>query len=169
MISNIEKQKQNADSVEDLLFHDGVALWTSDQESEYREFISEMKQKVENKSKSLNINYDKGSFDTLINYIEKQKNKFIENHSFMKQLSVADLLNLIKSCTAKQIACIRSAIQSVYSFANIDEFFSEDKTSLIELKEGVRSLINSGSIGDTIIRLQLTWLEENLGEYISRL
>lgn len=169
MLSNIEKQEQNADSVEHLLFHDGVALWTPDQENEYRKFISEMKQKVEDKSKSLNLNYDKNSFDKLINYIEKQKDKFIESHSFMKQLSVADLLDLIKSCTAEQIASIRSAIRSVYSFSNIDEFFSEDKNSLIELKEGVDSLINSGSIGDTIILLQLTWLEENLEEYISRL
>ena len=87
----------------------------------------------------------------------------------MKQLSVADLLDLIKSCTAEQIASIRSAIRSVYSFSNIDEFFSEDKNSLIELKEGVDSLINSGSIRDTIILLQLTWLEENLEEYISSL
>ena len=169
MLSNIEKQEQNADSVEHLLFHDGVALWTPDQENEYRKFISEMKQKVEDKSKSLNLNYDKNSFDKLINYIEKQKDKFIESHSFMKQLSVADLLDLIKSCTAEQIASIRSAIRSVYSFSNIDEFFSEDKNSLIELKEGVDSLINSGSIRDTIILLQLTWLEENLEEYISRL
>ena len=76
---------------------------------------------------------------------------------------------MLENSSSSQIEDIRGCFRSVYSFSNINEFFGEDKESLIDLKQKVETLLNTSTKLDKIQRLQLKYFVSNLEDYINRL
>lgn len=172
MKRNLQSGNYDGDKVNDRLsFHDSVSCWTSKQESEYKDFIAEMQTTVKNKRNSeLNFDYKIENIDAFIEDIVDNRNDYIDQHTFLKRMDISKLIEVIKQCSAQQIDDLRRAIGTIYSFSNINEYFMDDKPSLIQLKDSIEELLSAGEdAGDKIKRLQLSWFVNGLERILNKL
>lgn len=172
MKSNLATYDYDCEKVSDRLsFHDSFRCWTTEQEQEYKDFIAEMQSIVKTKSHSvLEFDYSVKDIDTFSEQIRGDRDKYISQRAFLKRIEVPKLLSVIEQCSSEQIDNLRRSIGSVYSFSNINEFFREDKPSLLQLKNGLETLLSSEkSIGDKIKRLQLSWFADGLDRILEKL
>lgn len=72
-------------------------------------------------------------------------------------------------CTSYQISKLRAIFLDIYRSVNAAEFLSEDKESLIFLRDGIVNLIESKIVKDKIKIQQLRWFEGNLNDIIKKL
>ena len=172
MKNNLATYDYDSEKVSDRLsFHDSASCWTTEQEQEYKEFIAEMQSIVKTKSHSvLAFDYSVKDIDTFSEHIRDNRNKYISQRAFLKRIEVTKLLSVIEQCSSKQIDNLRRSIGTVYSFSNINEFFMEDKASLLQLKDGLLMLLESENrIRDKVKRLQLSWFANNLERILEKL
>ena len=108
--------------------------------------------------------------DRFSEQILDNKDKYINQHAFLKRIDIGKFVDVIKLCSSEQINNLRISIGTVYSFSNINEFFMDDKLALVELKNGINKLLLSeNDICDKIKRLQLLWFSNNLSKILERL
>ena len=126
---------------------------------------------VKTKSHSiLAFDYSVGDMDKFSKQIRDNRDKYVSQRAFLKRIEVPKLLSAIEQCTSEQIDNLRRSIGTVYSFSNINEFFMEDKSSLLELRDGLATFLSSEkSIGDKIKRLQLSWFVDGLDRILEKL
>ena len=72
----------------------------------------------------------------------------------------------MEKATAEQVYEFRGAFLSVYNIANIRDFLPEDKEALIELRDKVQILLDGEKGYDKVVRLQYTWLINNINNVI---
>ena len=170
MQRNLQNEKYDGNKVSDRLsFHDRFKFWTVEQENEYNEFIGEMQSTVKTKRNSeLNFDYSIENIDSFIKDILENRDNYINQRTFLKRMDISKLVEVIKQCTSQQVDKLRRAIGTVYSFSNVNEFFVDDKPSLIELKKGIEELLLSEDAGDKIKRLQLSWIVSNLDDILKK-
>lgn len=172
MKSNLATYDYDSEKVSDRLsFHDSFRFWTTEQEQEYKDFIAEMQSIVKTKShSSIAFDYSVKDMNTFSKQIRDDKDKYISQRAFLKRIDVPKLLSAIEQCSSEQIDNLRRSIGTVYSFSNINEFFMEDKSSLLQLKDGLAALLSrKKSIGDKIKRLQLSWFVDSLDRILEKL
>jgi hypothetical protein len=168
MINNISKTDNK--SIDRIVIHSGISLETQDDENELNLFIEELNNKIKNKNNELKyFDYSIENLDYFCEYIRENKDSFIIERSFAKQLNNDKIINLIKQCTAEQMQKLRSVFHYVYSFSNIGEYYSNDKESLIDLQEKVNALLNKEKAFDKIQIKQLRYFYNNLKDFIERL
>ena len=138
---------------------------------EYKDFIAEMQSIVKTKSHSVvAFNYSVKDMDAFSKEIRDSKNKYLSQHAFLKKIEVPKLLSAIEQCSSEQIDNLRRSIGTVYSFSNISEFFLDDKSSILQLKEGLMTLLSDEqNIRDKVIKLQLSWFIDNLDNILQKL
>lgn len=152
---NLQNEIYDGDKVSDRLsFHDSFRFWTLEQENEYTEFINQMQATVKTKRNTeLKFDYNIENVDAFIKDIIENRDDYINQRTFLKRIDICKLINVIKQCSSQQLDKLRRAIGTVYSFSNINDFFMDDKPSLIELKDGLGALLESGEdVGDKIKR-----------------
>ena len=165
MKNNLATCEYDSEKVGDRLsFHDSFKCWTTEQDQEYRDFITEMQSIVKAKSHSVLVfDYTEKNIDAFSDQILNDRDKYISQHAFLKKIDIPKLISVIEQCSSEQIDNLRRAIGTVYSFSNINEFFMDDKASLQQLKDGLEELLSSEKrSGDKIKRLQLSWLLDSL-------
>ncbi len=172
MKNNLAAYDYDSEKVRDRLsFHDSFSCWTAEQEQEYENFIEEMQTIVKVKSHDiLAFDYSADNMDAFSEQIRDNRDKYISQRAFLKRIDVPKLLSAIEQCSSKQIDDLRRSFGTVYSFSNINEFFMEDKASLLQLKEGLLTLLESENrISDKVKRLQLSWFVNNLERVLEKL
>lgn len=172
MKNNLVTYDYDSEKVSDRLsFHDSFSFWTIEQEQEYKDFIAEMQSIVKERSHcTLAFEYSAEDMDRFSEQIREDKDKYISQHAFLKRIEVPKFLSVIEQCSSEQIDNLRRSIGTVYSFSNIAEFFVDDKSSLLQLKDGLVALLSSNKdIGDKIKRQQLSWFVGNLEHILEKL
>ncbi len=172
MKKNLQTESYEGNKVsEGISFHDSFGFWDSEQEKEYKELITEMQCVVKSKRNSeLNFDYKIENVDAFIQTIIDNRDDYINQHTFLKRMDIDKLIDVIKQCSSEQIHNLRRAFGTIYSFSNINEFFMDDKPSLIYLKNGIAELLSGDKdVGDKIKRLQLSWLVDKLDNILKKL
>ncbi len=172
MKNNLATCDYDTEKISDSLsFHDSFRCWTTEQEQEYKDFIAEMQSIVKTKSHSVvAFNYSVKDMDAFSKEIRDSKNKYLSQHAFLKKIEVPKLLSAIEQCSSEQIDNLRRSIGTIYSFSNVSEFFTDDKSSLLQLKEGLEALLsNKKNTGDKVVKLQLSWFVDNLDNILKKL
>ena len=172
MKNNLATYDYDSEKVSDRLsFHDSFSCWTTEQEQEYKEFVEEMQAIVKVKSHDLlAFDYSADNMDAFSEQIRDNRDKYISRRAFLKRIDVPKLLSAIEQSSSKQIDDLRRSFGTVYSFSNINEFFMEDKASLLQLKDGLLTLLESENrISDKVKRLQLSWFVNNLERILEKL
>lgn len=172
MKNNLATYDYDSEKVSDSLsFHDSFKCWTAEQEQEYEDFIAEMQAIVKTKGHgAVAFDYIAKDMDTFSEQIRENRDKYISQHAFLKRIEIPKLLSAIEQCSSEQIDNLRRSIGIVYSFSNINEFFTDDKSSLLQLKDGLVALLSSEiSVGDKVKRLQLSWFVDNIDRILGKL
>lgn len=142
MINNVEKI--DSEIIDYTIFHSGIQLETEDAYNEFSEFKNELDDKFKkNNLNLLDYDYSLDNLESFCNKIRKERDSFINKRCFAKKLDNEKLIALLKKCSANQISDIRNIFQTVYSFSNINEVFSDDKESLIDLRNRVEGINNT--------------------------
>lgn len=147
-----------------VVYHSGIQLESAEAETELREFKEKLLAKRKNKS-VFAFDYSKENLSKWLDYLHKEKDSFVSKRGFAKYLNVEKLAELLRHLDAKEIANVRIAFHSVYSFSNLWDFFSEDLDSLIALSENLKTIKDLPDY-DLIQKLQIKWFIENVDEFI---
>lgn len=170
MLDNLHGIVLNNDVIQALTYHDGIGLWTTEQQNEYRAFKQEMLKETKAESvvalEQISTSED---IQNLVKIISENAERYIGKRNFAGQLDIEGILKTLPKCSAKVIGNLRGELLRLYRSANIAEFLAGDKSALLMLKEGIDDLLKGNSINDKIKKLQLKWFKENLEEIISRL
>ncbi len=114
-------------------------------------------------------------FDYQPEHIASFSDTVIQNHgqilddrSFAKRLDIEKTVAMLRKCTAMQLDEFRLMFNRVYEFANIKDFFEDDRDILQDLYAAVREEQTSTDY-DKIQKLQLQWLETLLAQTLEKL
>ena len=170
ILLKIKSTVLNSEIIHDLTYHDGVELWTVQQQDEYNAFKTEIlnNAKVDNVVVLEKIT-SADDIQKLSESIYANIERYIGRQNFAGQLDINGILHVLPNCNSKIISSLRGAIMALYRSANIKDSLGADKLSLVKLKEGIEKLIAEDKINDKVKKLQLEWLIGNLGDIIRRL
>lgn len=167
MLKNLSKVKE--DITDRISFHDGFEL-AGTAKAEFNCFKQEMLSALKQKQKDpFNFDYSIHRLSNFCELIHEKRNEYISNHVFARKVNNDKLIELLNQCNAAQIAEIRGIYLSIYSFSNINEYFMEDKDTLIDLKQKIDNLVKSSKQFDKIQIMQLNWFIKNLEDIIDKL
>lgn len=153
-----------------IMFHNQIKLETQEAIDEFYQFKKEIEEKLsKNDSALFNFDYSIQNLQKFCIEVESKSGTFVSKRCFAQKLDTDKFIELLKKCNAKQIQQLRGMFQLVYSFSNIDEFFSGDKETLVILKNKIEILIKTYKLFDRIQLKQINYLISNLGEFIERL
>lgn len=168
IIENI-KQTTDEDLIRDFSIYRTVAL-SKEASLEIESFSEEASKATNFKAQNL-FDFDY-SIECLVEFckqVHKNRDFFVIHRAFARKIDNDKLVGLLSKCSASQISEIRGLYLTVYSFSNIDEFFMDDRDTLIDLKDKLCEFKNSIDCFDKIQLLQLQWFIENLNEILSKL
>lgn len=81
--------------------------------------------------------------DTLVDYCRQKKFSFLDNHCFLTLTQAKTIMSVLIDSKANDIRYLREAIENVYYFGNMGDFFSGDKEAINmimkELKEDAKN------------------------------
>ncbi len=164
MLDNLRTATEKDNKVLDRLrFHDSFSFWEDSQSLEYNEFIQEMTNVFQCDSFSLLDGENPSSYLSKITELMCDNESSVrQNSTFMEKVNIDKILTALEHATAEQVSDFRRALFSVYRIANIREFLPNDEDALINLQAGVQHLLDLEKGGDKIVRLQYSWLVENI-------
>ena len=167
MLKNLSGVKE--DITRRISFHDGYEL-NGTAKKEFNDFKQEMLSALKQKQKDpFNFDYSIHRLSNFCKQIYEKRNEYISNHVFARKVNNDKLIELLSQCNASQISEIRGVYLHVYSFSNINEYFMEDKDTLIELKQKIENLVKTSTQFDKIQIMQLNYFIKNLEGIIDRL
>lgn len=137
------------------------------QRKEYKLLRKEMLESLNDFDKTIKgFNYRPDQSKIFYNYAVLNKNKFIEQKAFAKNLDVEKIAEMFKESTSEQMNEIRTAFSMVYreDGANL----SGDMESIVELQNTIKK-IRSEKNGDKIQQKQFEWFIENLEQIKEKL
>ena len=164
MLENLQNLAKDENKIlERLKIHDSFSFWEEGQTKEYNDFMEAMTIALE--KNALFISSD----DTPLDYLTKITGVMCDNEfpirqskSFMERVEIKKIIDGLEKATAEQVSNFRRGILSVYRVANIRDFLPSDKDALVELQNGVKLLLEAEKGRDKIVRLQYSWLVNNL-------
>lgn len=168
MLANMHKDdKKDSKVLDRLKFHDSFSFWESEQQEEYNQFITQMSSAFQENVFSWLTDEDPVEYLVkLSDFMCDKENDIRQEKKFLKNIDTAKLSKGLENVTAKQISNFRRGILLVYDVANIREFLPDDKDALIELKVAVQKLLDDDKGKDNVVRLQYTWLVDNVKKVI---
>lgn len=170
MIDNIRSIANDSAIEESILYHDGIELEDPDKKQELASFKESLIEELHYKKQaSLTFDNTANWVNNFVKYVENNQTDYLNARSFAKNIDIEKFIEGIKQCLSSDIAQIRGAFLSVYSSANIGEFLSEDKETLIKLKETVEKDCLNFNGFDKIQKKQIQWFISNLDEIIQKL
>ncbi len=155
---------------DEIMFHSTFQLETQEAIDEFYQFKKDMEEKLNKNDSSLfDFDYSIQNLQEFCSEVRSKSGTFTSKRCFAVKLDPDKFIELLKQCTAYQIQQLRGMFQSVYSFSNIDEFFSADKEALVILKNKIEEMAKTYESFDRIQLKQIKYLINNLEEYIKRL
>lgn len=154
------------DKVKGIYYEDHI--WdTSPKTAElYKKNISVIKELVNNKEnndikKSINdiFNSDNWGIE-LKEYCEKNDSKFMTEKKFAYILDIDLIIKNIKSKNIEQIYEFWYALQKVYHFSNIKEFYENDKEILVNLKYKLSDIKEIDKVKEFVINKIILFLDD---------
>lgn len=131
----------------------------------YKKNISKIKELVNSKEnndvqKTINDILDSVNWGIeLKEYCEKNDSKFITEKKFAYILDINRIIQNIKSKDIEQIYEFWYALQKVYHFSNIKEFYENDKEILINLKDKLTTIKENDKVKKFVINKIVLFLE----------
>lgn len=168
MIHNIEIDSQKDKKVLDRLrFHDSFSLWEDEQLEEYNSFIQEMTVAFQDNALShLTDEEPVGYLEKVSKFMCDRESDARQNKKLMSDIDLHKVVSGLEKATAEQVSNFRQGILSIYGIANIRDFLPNDKEPLIVLREKVQELLDENKGVDKVVRLQYSWLRDNLEKVI---
>ena len=168
MLSNIKEVSNEI--LDRIMFHSGIQLESQKAIDELNAFKRKLKNRIENNNKNeFDFDYTKDGIDSFVDFVYKNTDSFIGKHCFASKINNDKLIELIKKCNAYEISQIIGVFRSVYSFPEIKDFFADDLSSIIDLKEKIEKLKKEYGGFDKIQQKQLKYFSDNLNDLIKRL
>lgn len=132
------------------IFGFGNPFNEKEEQQQYSEAINELKEEFKrikeqakiNTLKSIIIN-SKDWTKNLYNYVQKNRDEFLLQRTFLGFINFNELVNAIKFSSSAQITDFRSIINHIiYSFDNLNEFYKADKEIIDNLRNDLVNYIN---------------------------
>jgi hypothetical protein len=168
MLTNIKEDIKKDNKVLDRLrFHDSFALWDRQQQEEYNEFIQKLSKAFQDNT-LVNLATDDpvAYLENLSKFMCDKESDIRQSKKLLNNIDLDKLLIGLEKATAEQVSGFREGILSIYRVANIRDFLPDDKEALDKLKIGVQQLLNGGKGADKVVRLQYSWLLNNLDKVL---
>ena len=164
MIDNLKKvEPTDSKLLDSLKFHDSFGFWTEEQKKEYNIFLEEMSSVLQSNTFSIPESEDPLKYLIKISELMSDTNSSIrQTKSFIERIDLVAIINGLEKASAEQVSDFRRGILSIYRVANIRDFLPNDRDALIELQNGVKFLLDEEKGKDKVVRLQYSWLIENL-------
>ena len=115
------------------------------------------------------FDYSINQLDEFCKKVRRERDSFLTHRAFARKIDNEKLVGLLSQCSAAQIGDIRGLYLTIYSYSNIDEFFMDDKDTLMDLKNRLCELQKTVESFDKIQLLQLQWFIENLDDILTKL
>lgn len=170
ILKKLRSKVLSNDIIHDLTYHNGIELWTKEQQNEYNAFKQEMVNGIKAET-SVVLEHVSTPEDIkkLTTSIQVNIERYVGKGNFAGQLDIVGILKVLPECDSEIISELRGAIMELYRSFNIGDFLAADKPALISFKEGIKQLIADDEIKDKIKVLQLEWFIGNLDEIILKL
>ncbi len=158
---NIDKGIVNGKYNEDRLF-DG----TPKTSEIYHKNINNIKKLVNQKEKrdnetQINIIFTSDEWGSkLKEYCETNNYKFIQNKNFADILNINAIISNIESKSIEQIYEFWYALQKIYNYSNIKDYYINDKDKLMELKNELNSIKGVDKVKLFVINKIIEFLED---------
>lgn len=139
--------------------------------SKYDGFINKLKLQAGNKNQTIKENEISTILKTsewakgLLDYCDKHFNEFLTRYGFIDLINIDQLFEKIKNASTKEIYTIEDCFKEVYKAANINEFFTDDKEKIIELRRKLNEWVPDGINKPKALRT----LKECLDDILKRL
>lgn len=170
IIKKLNGIEHGKDAIDEMAYASGIALWTEEQQKEFKAFQDEMVRCVQAKQLlPLGNISTSDELEKLSKFINENQNKFINKREFASKLDIEGILQTLPSCNVEVIGDLRGCLIDVYRSINIKEILARDRDSLVKFQTGLKKLISDGKIDDKIKILQLEWFVGNLEDIIEKL
>lgn len=170
MLENIHDVSYNEEIEQGISYYSGNEFEDIDKEQELSSFKKSLNKELHYKKQAALM------FDNTINWVDNfvkcvknNQTDYLNDRSFAKNIDIEKFIEGIKKCSSSDIAQIRSAFLSVYSSANIGEFLSDDRETLINLKDILEKDCLKFADFDKIQKKQVQWFISNLEGIIQKL
>lgn len=167
MINQIENEyNENKNIVFNM--NSDVVIFDKKAKEEFENFKSEIRYLYKKHRKlyfSIEDLLDK-DLASYCNNLKTNEGFFLEDKKFIDLLDLDNLIEIIKSSSAKEIDCIRGVFLSIYTSYNINRL-CKDKNKLIDFKNRLGNLENYNDF-DKVQKLQMKYFLGNLNDIIKK-
>lgn len=87
---------------------------------------------------------DSNDIKKFTDYCIKNHNLFLQKKTFINYIDLDSFIRFLNDCTLINVYQIIQAIQGVYNFSNLNEFYKDDLEKLTELKDKINELVWNG-------------------------
>ncbi len=103
-------------------------------------------------------------------YVREHKNEFLNRNKFFSLFDTSDFCNAIIAANSNDIINVRQAINSIYDFSNIKDYFSSDLANIKLLLQQINLIAESNIKKFGLIKTNhLHYFIEQLEKYVERL
>lgn len=169
MLANIRKIGEEIDG--DLLFLPFKEINDETEKLLFEEFKAAILAAIEDaKNKPLEIEYIPEKVAFYYTAICQNKYTYRNNHRFISAFNMEKVIELIFKCSAAQLHDLRGILFAVYRDSCKGQFVEQDIDFMVELKASIESGMADKTLAkDRIVQLQLSYLCDNLQQFISQL
>lgn len=151
-----------------LLFCSEIALNNKDKLEEFEQLKEAMLKSLNsNNTNIFGFDYDVKHLNEFCNTVYEKRAFILNNKEFAKNINVEKFIRLIYQCSAEQLYVLRHIFHTVYSFSNINDYFSVDKPVIYEILKALQE-INKDKF-DKIQLMQLNYFINDLKKITDRL
>lgn len=155
----------------DLIFSLVPSLEDPNQKKLMTEFIEEIMRAIRLfHDPAESFTYQPEDLNSYFTWLSENKSAVLRPHSpFISTFDLNKLVDMIFCCTAQQLHIFRSILALAYRRANADSFSAEEQKSLEELLTKITQRKSNFFFMDSIIKIQLEWLCQNLTDFIRQM
>lgn len=103
-------------------------------------------------------------------YVREHKNDFLNRNKFFSLIDASDFCNAIIGANSSDIINVRQAINSVYNFSNLKDYFSSDLTNIELILQQIKTITASNKEVFGLIKTNhLGYFIAQLEKYVVRL